>query len=129
MTQSSSHYRDYTVAALEDELVRILCSKNSADIIEEGDGSINIYIHWMYIEQAESLIYRTNICQPPQEFVIWEEDIPENLAKAFEALGRVETKRVVTDAVRRIYESVDPEYFHINGVYGKIEWKIGRCKT
>jgi len=128
MAQSSSYYRDYTVSALEDELLQVLSSKNSADIIEEEDGSIHICIYWMYIEQAEGLIYRINICQPPQEFVIWEEDVSGGLAMALEELGKVGKKRVITGAVRRLYESVDPEYFHTNGIYGKTPWRIGKRK-
>jgi hypothetical protein len=126
MTQSSSHYCDYTVAALEDELVRVLCSKNSADIVELEDGGIQIYLHRMYIDQAEGLIYRINACERPPEFVIWEKDIPEGLAMALEELGKVGMKRVITGAVRRLYESVDPEYFHTNGLYCKTPWRIGR---
>jgi hypothetical protein len=124
MTQSNSHYRDITVAALEDELVRVLCSKNSADVVEVEDGSIHICIHWMYIEQAEGLIYRINISKPRPEFVIWEEDIPEDLAKALRELGQVGMKRVITKAIRRIYESVDPDL-----IYGKTPWRIGRCES
>lgn len=129
MIQVQSQYRNYTSAALEDELVKVLSSKNTADVIEEEDGRNRIYIYWMYLEQAENLIYRINICKPPQEFVIWEEDIPQNLTNALEGLGKIGMKRAITNAVRRIYESVDSDYFHTNGIHGKTPWRIGRCKT
>lgn len=31
---------------------------------------------------------------------------------------------VVTEAVRRMYESVDSDYFHKNGVNSKIVWRF-----
>ncbi len=128
MSTGGSPYQYYTLAALEDEIVRVLSSKCTADVVEEEDGSIRIFLHWKYMDQAEGLIYRLNVYERPREFVIWEEDIPEVLAMALEELGKVGMKRVITGAVRRLYESVDPEYFHTNGIYGKTPWRIGKCK-
>lgn len=128
MSTENSPYHHYTPAALEDEVVKVLSSKCTADVVEEEDGRIWISIHWMYSEQAEGLIYRINVYRPPPKFVIWEEDIPERLVKALEELGKVRMKRVITGAVRRLYESIDPDYFHKNGLYGKTPWIIGRCK-
>jgi hypothetical protein len=113
---------------LEDELVRILSSKNIADVIEEEDTDglwhNNIYIHWMYLEQAEALIYKANMYDSYPEFVIFTEDIPIGLANELNNLGKVTMKRVITNAVRRIYESVASEYFHTNGIHGKVKWRF-----
>ena len=58
-------------------------------------------------------------------FVIWPNDIPLDLAMALEGLGKIAMKRVITNAVRRLYESVDPEYYHVNGIHGKVKWRFG----
>ncbi len=73
---------------------------------------------------AEGLVYKVNVSDPIPPFVIWEEDMPLGLVMALEQLGEVSMNRAITNVVRRIYESVDPEYFHTNGIYGKIRWRF-----
>lgn len=70
------------------------------------------------------MLYKININDPLPEFVIWEEDVPLGLVKALEQLGKIKMKRVITDAVRRVYESVDPEYYHVNSILGKVQWRF-----
>lgn len=31
---------------------------------------------------------------------------------------------VMTNTVRRIVEAVDPKYYHLAGIHGKIRWRI-----
>jgi hypothetical protein len=124
MTQVEHIYYHYTIAALEDVLVKTISSKNTFHIDEDENGENEIRIHWMYLEQAEALLDCINIYDPLPEFVIFTEDIPEGLIQALDSLGKVLMKRVITNAVRRIYESIDPEYFHTNGIYGKIRWRL-----
>jgi hypothetical protein len=124
--QRLHYYHHYTVAALEDELVRILSSTNTVDVVEEDvDGwHNNIYIHWLYLEQAEALIYKANVYDVIPEFVIFTEHVPQELAKELKSLGKVTMNHAITNAVRRIYDSVNSEYFHTNGIYGKIKWRF-----
>lgn len=123
--QTSNNNRDaiLSIAAVEDKLVLTISSHNTAEIDEEG-----IHIKWHYLDQAKALIYRINVYDPLPEFVIFTEDIPEGLSQQLNGLGKVLKKKVITNAVRRIYESVDPEYFHKNGISGKVKWRLAPTK-
>jgi hypothetical protein len=107
-----------SIAAVEDKLVSAISSYNTAEIDEDG-----IHIKWHYLDQAMALIYHINVYDPLPEFVIFTENIPQQLSQELDRL-KVLKKKIVTNAVRRIYESVDPEYFHTNGVYGKVRWRF-----
>ena len=50
--------------------------------------------------------------------------MPPGLVNALARLGKVTMKRIITNAVRRLYESVDPEYYHVNGIHGKVKWRF-----
>jgi hypothetical protein len=121
-------YFHFTVAALEDELVKLLSSKCTAEVVEQDDGSQWIYIFHPYIQQAEHLLYKINVYRPLPKFVIFPEDIPKGLAKELESLGKVEMNKVITNAVRRLYESVNPDYYHTNCIYGKVQWETTKRK-
>ena len=116
------------MAALEDELVRVSSSKNTSDVVEEEDDNIRIFIHWVYLAQAEALIYKINANDSLPEFVIFIEDIPRGLIEELSHYGKAKMKKIITNAVRRIYESVDPEFFHTNGIYGKIKWRLAPAR-
>jgi hypothetical protein len=119
-------YYHFTAAALEDELVRLLSSKCNAEVVEQDDGSHWIYVYHPYIQQAEQLLCRINVYQQLPKFVIFPEDIPAGLANELEHLGKVMMNRVITNAVRRLYESVNPDYYHTNGIYGKVQWETSK---
>ncbi|MPZ05031.1 MAG: hypothetical protein GEU26_01195 [Nitrososphaeraceae archaeon] len=121
-------YYNYTPAALEDKLVELLSSKNDSDVILDEDENWYIHVFHPYLNQAEGLIYSINVFDPLPKFVIWSEDIPLGLAEALKQLGKVKMKCIITNAVRRIYESINPEYYHKNGIYGKIKWRFGRSR-
>lgn len=113
----------YTPAALEDEFVRLLSSNSTADVVEDEDGKKHIYVFHPYLQQAEHLLYKINLYQPLPKFVIYPEDIPQGLTKELEGLGKVKMNKVITNVVRRLYESVDFDYYHTNGIYGKVKWE------
>ena len=79
---------------------------------------------WFYYVQAEYYIRRINIYNPLLIFTLHSADIPQALAKHIDCLGETMKDRIITNVVRRIYESVDLEYFHTSGIYGKIKWFI-----
>lgn len=108
-----------SVAAIEDRLVATISSHNTADIDQDG-----MHIKWPYLDQAKALIYRINVYDPLPEFVIFTSDLPRWLLEELGRCGKAAMKRIITNAVRRIYESVDPDYFHINGIYGKVRWRL-----
>ena len=109
----------HSLAALEDKLVEQISSHNSFEIDEDG-----IHIKWHYLNQAEALIYRINVYDPLPEFVIFSEDIRIGLSQELNSFREVLQKKIITNVVRRIYASVDPEYFHTNGIYGKVRWRF-----
>lgn len=119
----------YTPAALEDEFLYLLSSKTECDVIIDENGEWYIHPFYPYINQAESLIYKINLHDSIPPFVIWQSDIPDGLVNKLTRLGRVAMKRVITNAIRRLYESIDPTYYHTNGVHGKIKWKFGRSTS
>jgi len=119
-------YYHYTAAALEDELAHLLSSNRQCDVTLDEKGRSHINIFHPYQNQAEGLIYKINVYDPLPEFVIWEQDIPLGLAKALEQLGNVTMKHIITNAIRKLYESVDPTYYHTNGIYGKVKWRISK---
>ena len=108
-----------SMAAIEDKLVLTISSHNTFEIYENV-----IYIKWDYLDQAAALIYRINLYDPLPEFVIFTSDLPRWLLEELGRCEKVTMKRIITNVVRRIYESVDPEYFHINGIYGKVRWRF-----
>jgi hypothetical protein len=108
MTQVEPPFYHYTIAALEDELLKeFFSSKKNQQF---------------YYAQAEYFIRRINVYDPLPIFVLHYEDVPEELVKELESLGKVMMKKVITNVVRRIYETVDPDYYHISGIYGKVKW-------
>jgi hypothetical protein len=111
---------NFMEAALTDELTYRISSHNACHIEEDEEGKTYIRLYHLYLEQAEVMLYRINVYDPLPEFVIYTDDIPRWLDDSLSGLDETSRKRIVTEAVRRIYESVDPEYFHTNGIYGKI---------
>lgn len=118
------YFENFTQSALTDELVLRLSSKFDCDIFEDNDGHPYLHILRPYLNQAEGLLYRLNACEYPPRFVIWKRDIPDDLIEALQELGIVVTKRIMTEVVRRLYESVDSNYFHTNGLYDKTPWML-----
>ena len=103
-------YYHYTPAALEDELLYLLSSNTECDVNFDENGEWFIHPFHPYINQTEGLICKINIYEPIPKFVIWGKDMPPGLVNALARLGKVTMKRIITNAVRRLYESVDPEY-------------------
>ena len=108
------------------ELTRILSEKLDCIVYEDSNRQCYLSLFRPYINQAEGLLYRINVYEHPPEFVIWEEDIPQTLCKALHDLDIFARNQVITEAIRRLHESVDHEYFHVNGLHGKVRWRIAK---
>jgi hypothetical protein len=111
-----------TPITFTDELLYRLSSFNSCHVFEDIDGLTHIQINWLYQDQAEANLYHCGIYEHPPEFVIFTEHMPTWLMDAIAHLDKLTMKRIVTNAVKRLYEAADPEYFHTNGIGGKIKW-------
>lgn len=77
-----------------------------------------------YYAQAEYYIRRINAYKPLPVFVLYEKDIPDELIRELDKLGKRVKDKIITDVVRGIYQSVDPDYFAVNGVYGKVKYHM-----
>ena len=117
-------YYHFTPAALEDELLYLLSSNTECDVNFDENGECFIHLFHPYINQAEGLIRKINVSDPIPPFIIWQSDVPNGLVNALTRLGRIAMKRIITNAVCRLYESVDPEYYHTNGIHGKVQWRF-----
>ncbi len=103
-------YSNYTLAAIEDEVLYcFLSSKKNGRF---------------YYAQADFYLNRINIFKPYPVFVLHDEDIPEGLENKLDNLGEAIKKRIITNVVRRIYETIDERYVHINGIHGKLKWRF-----
>jgi hypothetical protein len=118
-----SLYEFWTKEKLIDELVLCLGSVSSYDLNEVTK---QIYITHKYYDHAEWFIYRINVYKPTPQFIINRSDLSNRLKKEIVCLRSTPTtlNEVMTTAVRRIVESVNPEYYHLSGIHGKIRWRL-----
>lgn len=122
----ASHlFHNYTESALKDEVVDELLGRNDCEIIIDEVGREYILVFHPYVNQAEGVLYTINLKDPVPEFVIWISHHPVDLAVALDRLGTVAMKQVITEAVRTIYETIDPQYYRKNAIHGKVKWRLG----
>lgn len=106
--QTVEDYLNFTRAAIEDDvLYYFLSSKKNGRF---------------YYAQADFYLNQISISKPYPIFDLHDEDIPEGLQKELYNLGEAVKKRIITNVVRRIYETIDDRYVHINGIHAKIRW-------
>jgi len=112
-----------TKEGLIDELVFCLGSFNSYNLNELIK---EIEITHKYYDRAEWLIYRINVFNPIPEFEINLSDLSFRLKREIADLVStpVLLDDVMTNVVRRLLESVDPSYYHLAGIHGKIRWRL-----
>jgi hypothetical protein len=121
---SESPIEFWTKERLTDELVFRVGSTTSFEINEVTK---EIYVSHKYYDRAEWLIYRINRYKPIPEFVFNLSDLTYRLKKEVMRLlvsAPATLNDVMTNTVRRIVEAVDPKYYHLAGIHGKIRWRI-----
>ena len=125
----------WSISKIEDELVLHLSSYNDLEIKEKDCGNINnsnssikeIVIEHPYQEQAKDIIYKINLANKPLIFKIYSNTLSPKLKEELNNLHKTNNEvftETVTNAVKRLYESIDYQHFHINGIGGKIKWTI-----
>lgn len=119
-TQTDNPYELSTSSAIEDDLTFRLSSKCEYQI----DWEKVIHINRKYIDYAEHFLYRINIFKPVPKFDISWADVPQKLQEHLINMDKKTVNNIMTNVVRRILESIDPVYFHTNGIYGKIKWRF-----
>jgi hypothetical protein len=119
-----SHIEFWTKEGLIDELVFRVGSITSFEINEVTK---EISISHKYYDRAEWLIYRINRYKPIPEFVFNLSDLTYRSKREVTRLlvsAPATLNDVMTNTVRRIVEAVDPKYYHLAGIHGKIRWRI-----
>lgn len=113
----------WTKEGLIDELVFHLGSINSFKINEL---TREIHISHKYYDRADLLIYRINVYEPIPEFEINLSDLTNGLKRDILKLTSTPAAldNIMTNTVRRIVEAVNPEYYHLAGIHGKIKWRL-----
>lgn len=114
-------YDFFTTSALEDDLIFHLSSKCKYQIDAETKV---IHLDYKYLNYAEHILYRINVLKPAPKFEISRQDIPQKLEQYLIKLDTKTITCILTNVVRRILESVDPVYYHTNGIHGKVRWRI-----
>jgi hypothetical protein len=117
----------WTLSKIEEELVLHLSSYiDSEKASDEDENEIIIILH-PYQITAQHYLYRINISDPLPFFEIHDSLLyPKLRQELFDLKGNNpnEFNKVITNAVRRLYESINYDYFHTSGISGKICWRI-----
>ena len=129
----------WTISKIEDELVLHLSSYYDSEIKEENASNINsnnnnnnnnikeIVIKHPYQEQSKRMLYKINLANRPLVFKIHSNTLSPKLKEELNQLYKTNKEvfnEIVTNSVKRLYESIDYQYFHTNGIGGKIAWTI-----
>jgi hypothetical protein len=114
LTLNLSCYADFIVYDYHDNFKK-----------REIDESLVIY--YPYQEQARENLYKINLSNRPIIFEIYQCHLHPKLQKELFKIKQIDNnryERIVTNSVKRLYESENFEYFHTSGISGKIFWKI-----
>ena len=121
----------WSISRIEEELVLHLSSYSDAEINEYKNNSSNsnneIIVKHPYQEQAHDLLYKINLANTILVFKIYDKTLPPKLVEELSDLWKRDKElfdEIVTNSLKRLYESIDHRYFHISGVRGKIAWVI-----
>jgi hypothetical protein len=125
----------WSLSKIEDELVLHLSSYYDAEIKEEIASNINsnnnnkeiVVVKHPYQEQAKSILYKINLANRPLVFNIYSNTLSPKLKDELNHLYKKDRgvlNEIVTNSVKRLYESIGFQYFHMNGIGGKIAWTI-----
>ena len=117
--------RYWTISALKDQLTLELSSAADYNVDYERK---HIEIYHKYFEYARKTLYLINLAQDVKYipvFQIKKSDLSPELVYELEQLDNDETlNEVVIGGIANLYESINFEYFHKSGIFGKIRWEI-----
>ena len=111
----------YTTSALKDELTRTLSSAAEYNINQQSN---HIEIDYKYYRYAHKLLYTINLAKPIPTFEINISDLSRELKQELQELNHETLSEVVIDTISRLYEGINSDYFHTNGIRGKIKWRF-----
>ena len=119
--QVDNSYQLFTISAIEDDLTYHFSSECDVQVVPE---TRVIHIKHKYLDYATRFLFLINLQREPPIFEISLRDIPQKLVEILGKLDSTTFNTIFTNVVRRILESVNPVYFHTNGIYGKVRWRI-----
>lgn len=120
----------WSISRIEEELLLHLSSYSDAEINKDKDNSYNnneIIVKHPYQEQAQDLLYKINLANTILVFKIYDKTLPTKLKEELSSIWKKDKElfdEIVTNSLKRLYESIDHRYFHTSGVKGKIAWAI-----
>jgi hypothetical protein len=121
---STTFFSNCTIARLTDEVMLRLSSYCECTISRDAENKEYLSIHRPYQEQANKWVHRAHLYIETPEFTINDKHLPQSLIYELKKLDALTMNAVITEAVRRLYESVDYDYFHTNGIHSKIVWRF-----
>lgn len=124
---NNKYENPWSLSKIEEELILHLCSFADSEKDSNEEGNEIIIVTHPYQTIAQRLLYRINISDPLPFFEIQESLLYPKLKQELFDLKRNDSdefNRIVTNAVKRLYESINYEYFHTHGIAGKIYWRI-----
>ena len=113
--------RYYTTTALKDELTKQLSSMLETTGNIENNDENTVYKYHKY---SQKLLYEINLLKPSPVFEISIADLSQELIQELQMLHEEILNEVVIDAISRLYESVNFDYFHTVEIRGKIKWRF-----
>jgi hypothetical protein len=120
----------WSISRIEEELLLHLSSYSDAEINKAKDNSYNnneIIVKYPYQEQAQDLLYKITLANTILVFKIHDKTLPPKLKQELGDIWKRDKElfyEIVTNSLKRLYESIDHRYFHTSGVRGKIAWVI-----
>ena len=113
----------WTMSALVDELTFNLCifATYEIDLVTK-----HIIFNHKYIDSGRQNLFYVNIVEDPSKIVfkIDRRDLKPKIISELAELDSESRNTVITEAVARVYESINYQYFHKNGIHGKIRWEL-----
>jgi hypothetical protein len=76
-----------------------------------------------YESQVEYLIYRIPVYRPIPYFTVYLDDLTPKLKKELASLDKKTLERVMIEAIGRIFEGIDPNYY-LARVRKLLRWRI-----
>ena len=84
----------------------------------------HIEIYHKYDKYGRRILFLINLAKEIPVFEIHKSDLSPILISQLEQIDEKTLNEVIVEAIANLYESIAFDYFHKNGVHGKIKWKI-----
>lgn len=111
--------KDFTVEGLVDEL--FLCQVFTREVVSDRKGE-HVTVSKYYL-QAWKLQRQISVGNPSPFYILNISDLPAKLVKAIKELDEETQNYVITRAIGRIFENINPRVFHLS-IARRLRWKL-----